>query len=289
MSTKNSSPGLPSSHRSLSLCGIAGSPFFNRIAGLVLKGCFLTLISGLIAVHASAQTGFGTTIPDPHSVLDINSTQKGLLLPRLTTEQQSTLAATLTTTQTGMVITDASSGIPLYWNGTSWINLTGATTINASSPLSISATNTVSLNPGTATGDLITWDGANWINMQPATQHFSITQDNRQPYLTINYCIALVGVFPSQNSSEPFLSEIELYGFNFPPKGFAFCNGQLLPINQNAALFSLIGTFYGGNGINTFALPNLQGRVPLHYGNGAGLSPYTLGQTGGVESNTITK
>ncbi len=70
--------------------------------------------------------------------------------------------------------------------------------------------------------------------------------------------------------------------------GFAFCNGQLMPINQNQALFALLGTFYGGDGITTFALPNLQSRVPVHMGQGAGLSSYVLGQTGGVESNTIT-
>jgi microcystin-dependent protein len=66
----------------------------------------------------------------------------------------------------------------------------------------------------------------------------------------------------------PFLGEIRIVSFNFPPKGWAFCNGQILPINQNQALFSLLGTMYGGNGQTTFALPNLQGRVPIHFGNG---------------------
>ena len=68
--------------------------------------------------------------------------------------------------------------------------------------------------------------------------------------------------------SEPFLSEIKLMAFNFPPKGWAQCNGQFLPINQNQALFSLLGTTYGGNGQTTFALPNLRGRVPIYTGNG---------------------
>jgi microcystin-dependent protein len=221
-------------------------------------------------------------------MLDISSTQKGLLLPRLSTAQQATLAATLTGAQTGMLITDSASGKLLYWVGKAWTYLSGIA-VTATSPIAVSSINNISLNPGTAAGDLITWDGANWVNMQPATQHFNLTVDNRQPYETLNYCIALQGVFPSQSSSEPFLSEIELYGFNFPPKGFAFCNGQLLPINQNVALFALIGTTYGGNGTNNFALPNLQGRVPVHFGNGAGLSPYVLGQKGGVEQNTISQ
>ncbi|MCX8475231.1 MAG: tail fiber protein [Sphingomonas sp.] len=83
--------------------------------------------------------------------------------------------------------------------------------------------------------------------------------------------------------AEPFLSELRLFSFNFPPKGWAFCNGQFLPINQNQALFSLLGTMYGGNGQTNFALPNLQGRVPMHFGNG-----YTLGQAGGEQAHTLT-
>ena len=87
--------------------------------------------------------------------------------------------------------------------------------------------------------------------------------------------------------SVPFLSEIRLMSFNFPPKGWALCNGQLLPINQNQALFSLLGITYGGNGQTTFALPNLRGRVPLHFNSPLGGS-YTLGQTGGAEAVTLT-
>lgn len=83
--------------------------------------------------------------------------------------------------------------------------------------------------------------------------------------------------------AEPFLSEIRLFSFNFPPKGWAFCNGQLLPINQNQALFALLGTTYGGNGQTNFALPNFRGRVPIHFGEG-----HTLGETGGSEAHTVT-
>src|SRR5438552_15462950 len=87
--------------------------------------------------------------------------------------------------------------------------------------------------------------------------------------------------------SEPFLSEIRIMSFNFAPKGWAFCNGQLLPINQNQALFSLLGTTYGGNGQTTYALPNLQSRLPVHQGQGQGLSSYALGQAGGVPTVTL--
>ena len=82
--------------------------------------------------------------------------------------------------------------------------------------------------------------------------------------------------------SEPFLSEVKLVSFNFPPKGWALCNGQFLPINQNQALFSLLGTTYGGNGQTTFALPNLRGRVPIHMGNG-----HTLGEAAGSSAVTV--
>jgi microcystin-dependent protein len=84
--------------------------------------------------------------------------------------------------------------------------------------------------------------------------------------------------------SEPFLSEIKVMAFNFPPRGWALCNGQFLPINQNQALFSLLGTTYGGNGQTTFALPNLQGRVPIHVGNG-----HILGESAGSTSVTISQ
>jgi len=83
--------------------------------------------------------------------------------------------------------------------------------------------------------------------------------------------------------AEPFLSEIRIMSFNFPPKGWALCNGQLLPINQNQALFSLLGTTYGGDGRVNFALPNLQGNTPIHVGNG-----YTLGEKGGEQSHTLS-
>jgi microcystin-dependent protein len=87
--------------------------------------------------------------------------------------------------------------------------------------------------------------------------------------------------------SDPFVAEIRIFGFNFPPRGWAFCNGQLLPISQNTALFSLLGTTYGGDGLSTFALPNLQGLAPLHPGQGPGLTMRSLGETGGQPTVTL--
>jgi microcystin-dependent protein len=85
----------------------------------------------------------------------------------------------------------------------------------------------------------------------------------------------------------PFVAEIRIFGCNFAPTGWAFCNGQLLPISQNTALFSLLGTFYGGDGKSTFALPNLQGSVALGQGQGPGLSQRFLGEQGGSETVTL--
>ena len=87
--------------------------------------------------------------------------------------------------------------------------------------------------------------------------------------------------------ADPFVAEIRIFPFNFAPKGWAFCDGQLMPISQNTALFSLLGTTYGGDGKSTFALPNLQGSAAMHPGQGPGLSLRDLGEIGGVESVTL--
>jgi microcystin-dependent protein len=88
--------------------------------------------------------------------------------------------------------------------------------------------------------------------------------------------------------SQPFIGEIRMFGGNFAPANWAFCNGQLQSIANNNALFALIGTTYGGDGVNTFALPNLQGRLPVHMGQGPNLSPYVIGQAAGTETVALT-
>lgn len=139
---------------------------------------------------------------------------------------------------------------------------------------------------GVAEGDILYFQAGQWVNKNLAYtdftgggQSFTIVQ----PFLTVNYIIALQGVFPSR-SFEPFLAQISLFGSNFAPRGWAFCDGQLLPISSNSALFSLLGTTYGGDGRTTFALPDLRGRVAIHEGTGPGLSNKRLGQRGGQES-----
>lgn len=87
--------------------------------------------------------------------------------------------------------------------------------------------------------------------------------------------------------ADPFVAEIRIFPFNFAPKGWAFCNGQLMPLSQNTALFSLLGTTYGGDGKSTFALPNMQDNSPMHPGQGNGLSLHDLGETGGTPTVTL--
>jgi microcystin-dependent protein len=109
-------------------------------------------------------------------------------------------------------------------------------------------------------------------------------------YLILLGTVALLGWLPraSAQATGPYIGEIVIVAFNFAPAGWASCNGQLLPISENDALFALIGTTYGGDGQNTFALPDLRGRVPIHQGQGPGLNSYILGETGGAETVTLT-
>ena len=103
--------------------------------------------------------------------------------------------------------------------------------------------------------------------------------------LLLLLCLSFSNIARAQ---EPFLGEIKMFAGNFAPRGYAFCDGQLLPISQYSALFSLLGTTYGGDGRTTFALPDLRGRVAIHPGNGPGLSSYRQGQKGGAETTIIT-
>ncbi|HKD35706.1 MAG TPA: tail fiber protein [Pirellulales bacterium] len=116
--------------------------------------------------------------------------------------------------------------------------------------------------------------------------------NNMQPSLTLHNIIALTGIFPSQGGGgsldEPMLGQIELFAGNFAPSGWAFADGQILPISQNTALFSILGTTYGGNGINTFALPDLRGRTAIGMGQGPGLPDIALGEVTGTESVSLS-
>ncbi len=137
--------------------------------------------------------------------------------------------------------------------------------------------------------NMLSYDGVNWIAKDIAlsntggSQHMNI----QMPYLALNYCIALIGMYPSR-SFEPFVGQIALFGFNFAPRGWATCSGQLLSIAQNTSLFSLLGTIYGGDGRSTFGLPDLRGRVAIGEGTGPGLPNYRIGQKAGTNIYQIS-
>jgi microcystin-dependent protein len=152
--------------------------------------------------------------------------------------------------------------------------------------------------PTAVDGNLITYDGTNWVAATPqdavkitiANAGGNQSFNNRSPYLGLNYLIALEGIFPSRNSYQPFIGEIMLFGGNFVVTDWAFCDGQLLAIMSNTALFSILGTTYGGDGRTTFALPDLRGRSAIHVGTGTGpgLSTIRLGDRSGAETTTLT-
>jgi len=124
------------------------------------------------------------------------------------------------------------------------------------------------------------------------------SHDNMQPSMALNYIIAMQGTYPSRykdgvepaedKSYEPFLGEVNLFAGNFAPRGWAYCDGQILQISQHDALFSLLGTRYGGDGRTTFGLPDLRGRVPVHPGSGPGLMPWQWGQKYGGEDSSLS-
>ena len=190
---------------------------------------------------------------------------------------------------TGNTVNDGQTQSILTWSGFSASPGDTYLRIRLTTDVSI----TLSTPGGTAS------DGE--VEDYPTTIHNHITNNtgggqshnNVQPSLGIYYVICLSGYFPSRNGaptedSEPFIGEIMMFGGNFPPRNWAFCDGQLLPIAQNTALFSLLGTTYGGDGRTTFALPDLRGRVPVGVGSGPGLTPVSWGQRSGTETNTVT-
>lgn len=143
--------------------------------------------------------------------------------------------------------------------------------------------------PTGATGNILYNDGTSWIGKNLAVGNTGGNQsiNNVHPVQVVNFVIALQGLFPSRNCGNPTLGFIYMFGGNFAPRSFALCDGQLLPISQNTALFSLLGTTYGGDGRTTFALPDMRGRSPMHAGSGPGLSSRPLGSKFGSETNTL--
>jgi microcystin-dependent protein len=228
------------------------------------------LASGLLFCNlvTMAQVAVNTdgSSPNASAMLDVKSSTKGILIPRMTAVERGLIASPVA----GLLVyqTNAPAGY-YYYTGTAWKQMIDALATPANPPAN----------------DLLTFDGTNWIakNLVVAQTGGNQPITHLQPYLCMNYCIALQGYWPVQSGVDAYLGEIELFGFGYTPNGWAACNGQLLPISQYTALFSLLGTYYGGNGVNTFALPDLRGRVPINQGTGPGLTNRVMGETGGSE------
>ena len=232
---------------------------------------FVGLFSNSVA-HAQVAVNADNSVPDASAMLDVKSTTKGILVPRVTAAQR----ALISSPATGLLVyqTDGPVGYYYYATGGVWKKIIDVVATAGNPP----------------TNDLLTFDGTNWIakNLVIGNTGSGSPVPIMQPYLVMNYCIALTGIYPSQNSTYPFLGEVDLFAFNFAPIHWALCNGQLMAINTNTALFSLLGTTFGGNGTTTFGLPDLRGRVPIHQGQGAGLSSRVMGEFGGSEIITLT-
>ena len=264
------------------------------------KVLFILLL--VMEITVNAQVGIGTTSPAASARLDVTSTTQGFLPPRMTTSQRDAIASPAT----GLVIYNTTTAGLEFRNGNTWVTTnaaasisgtlavsnggTGATTLAANSLLIGNGTSAVQTLAPNTNGNILYANGTNWLSKTLTINNAgnSIPFNHIQPYLAVNYCIATTGYYPSRSGTDPFIGEIDIFGFNFAPTGWALCDGSLLPISQNAALFSLLGTNFGGDGVSTFRLPNLQSRVAIGQGTGVGLSTYQIGQTGGSENITLT-
>jgi Phage Tail Collar Domain len=248
-----------------------------------------------ITKNSFAQLGINSsnTPPATNAMLDVSSTTKGVLFPRMTTTQRNSLTAIATD---GLTVYDTTTKGYWFFNGTSWQSIA---TIASSTPWITSANNIYNNNVGNvgigitapteklqvvgnvkATGLLL--DGGNTYDYL-IKSNVNGTVGRRKGFgaQAISYIIALQGIYPSRsrpNGADPFIGEIVMFAGNFAPAGWAFCDGRLLAITSNTALFSLLGTNYGGNGTTTFGLPDLRGAVPVGFGSNPAGYNWAIGQ-----------
>ena len=244
---------------------------------------FIALLCLLNLANAQSTT---ITPGYPEASITANSTNNGVIVPQITLTASLASASPVVSPAEGLLIYNTGNNQAkgfYYWTGYAWQSLGTVNPLTAATPITI-VSNNVKLNAGTAAGQLLSWDNNNWVN----TNAKPIAElDNHQPYLALNFCIDTQGLFPSRNDVNAFLVEIKIYHYNFAHKYWFSCNGQLISLSQNTALFALLGTTYGGNGQTNFGIPDFRGRVPIHAGQGSGLSEYSMGQQAGVEKHTV--
>lgn len=221
---------------------------------------------------------------DPSAMLDVKSTDKGMLVPRMSAAERDLIGSPAT----GLLVFVTDDANFYFFDGAAWKQFSGG----PDSDWVVTGNNMVTAvsgnvgignpNPSSKLDVAGTVNGTNFTG-NGNTLTFG-NSSNMQPTLAISYIICLYGTYPSQNKGiDPYIGEIAMFAGNFAPANWAFCDGSLLSIAQNTALFSLLGTIYGGDGETTFALPDLRGRVPVHHGNGPGLTNRPIGQKIGVE------
>jgi microcystin-dependent protein len=266
----------------------------------------IILLSSLFAMMQAsfAQVGVGTSSPHASSQLDVSSTVKGFLPPRMTAVQRGNISSPAA----GLMVfqTDGTSGLYFY-NGSSWVYVinagtatlpvsaggTGVTTLSSNALITGNGTSAVgTIAPGTS-GKILYSNGTNWLagSTTVGNTGSGTAISVLQPYSVITYGIATYGLYPSFSGADPYMGEIYTfaYGDGRVPSGYMKCDGSTLSIGSYAALFSLLGTAYGGNGTTTFGLPDLRGRIPLGAGRIDGLgTTYSPGGKSGAESVSLT-
>lgn len=251
----------------------------------------------------TAQVGIGTASPDASSKLDVSSTTKGFLPPRMTQAQRGAIASPAT----GLMVyqTDGTAGLYFY-DGVFWLYVinaagstlpvssggTGATTLTSNALLTGSGTGAVgTISPGTS-GKILFSNGTSWqtgsttVGNSGSGNPFSILP----PYTVVTFGIATQGTYPTFAGGDPYIGEIYMFAYsgNRVPNGYQVCNGASFAISSNSALYTLLGTTYGGNGTSTFNIPDLRGRFPMSSGqlDGSG-STFNVGDKAGASSVII--
>lgn len=261
-----------------------------------MKNVFLFLSQLFFLANTFAQQGvsINTTgaAANGSAILDVSSSSKGMLIPRMTSTQRTAIL----NTAVGLLVFDTNTKSFWFYQSTGWTELQSSST-NPWQKIGNNIYNSNSGNVGIgiaapqnkldvsgsirADSLLVKTEGNVSDMLVKQTANGKIGFRKSTYGLGLNYCIALQGIFPSQNkpvrnnntspnsvtSADAYIGEIMLVAYNFAPRGWAFCNGQLLLISQNEALFSLLGTQFGGDGITTFALPDLRDATPVHLGS----------------------
>ncbi len=241
-----------------------------------MKTTILTTLLVILSLGLFAQVGINSdnSAPNTSAMLDVKSTTQGMLAPRMTLNQRDSIA----NASTGLLIyqTDEEAGFYSY-SGIAWQKVSPSTYEN------VMGTN----------DQVLAHNSTTWVAQTPSTGSTGSGQsiENRQPSLGIRYLICVDGDYPTAGStpSSPFMGQITLFAGTSDPGGWISCEGQLLSISAYSSLYTILSTTYGGDGITTFGLPDLSGRIPIGQGTGFGLSSVSTGEKLGTENNSLSE